>query len=59
MVGTWRKLSQIGSCSAALRSDIEQRSRRIGSQSTVMEAAWYEEQGAARDVLNIGEMPDP
>jgi NADPH:quinone reductase len=24
-----------------------------------MNAAWYEKQGAARDVLVVGEMPDP
>jgi NADPH:quinone reductase len=24
-----------------------------------MRAAWYEKQGAARDVLTVGEMPDP
>src|ERR1700757_2885868 len=24
-----------------------------------MKAAWYEKQGAARDVLVVGEMPDP
>ena len=24
-----------------------------------MKAAWYEKQGAARDVLTIGEMDDP
>jgi NADPH2:quinone reductase len=24
-----------------------------------MKAAWYEKQGPARDVLTVGEMPDP
>jgi NADPH:quinone reductase len=24
-----------------------------------MKAAWYEKQGSARDVLVVGEMPDP
>jgi len=24
-----------------------------------MTAAWYEKQGAAREVLEVGEMPDP
>jgi hypothetical protein len=24
-----------------------------------MKAAWYEKQGAVRDVLVVGEMPDP
>jgi NADPH:quinone reductase len=29
------------------------------AQRTAMKAAWYEKQGAARDVLTIGEMDDP
>jgi hypothetical protein len=31
--------------------------RRVGSET--MKAAWYEMQGAAHDVLVVGEMPDP
>jgi hypothetical protein len=29
------------------------------SKTTLMKAAWYEKQGAERDVITIGEMDDP
>jgi NADPH2:quinone reductase len=44
---------------AALCSDIEKRSNRTGERIKIMKAAWYERQGATRDVLSIGEMDKP
>jgi Zn-dependent alcohol dehydrogenase len=52
-------------CRAALESGTRQphtsagASPRAAAREVHLRAAWYDEQGSARDVLRVGELPDP